>query len=56
LDTETLEKEDWENKLTDFITQNTIKGIVVPGGFGHRGIEGKINIANYCRIHTLPYL
>ncbi len=56
LDTETFEKEDRKQKLTHFITEHNIKGIVVPGGFGHRGIEGKINIANYCRTHTLPYL
>ncbi len=31
-------------------------GIVVPGGFGKRGIEGKIAAAEYCRIHDIPYL
>ncbi|MGI5959249.1 MAG: CTP synthase [Massiliimalia sp.] len=31
-------------------------GIVVPGGFGSRGIEGKILAAQYCREHNLPYL
>lgn len=31
-------------------------GIVVPGGFGSRGIEGKIATAAYCRKHNLPYL
>ena len=31
-------------------------GIVVPGGFGNRGIEGKIVTADYCRTHNLPYL
>ena len=31
-------------------------GIVVPGGFGNRGIEGKIATANYCRTHNVPYL
>ncbi len=31
-------------------------GVVVPGGFGNRGIDGKIVTANYCRIHNLPYL
>ena len=29
---------------------------MVPGGFGHRGTEGKINIANYCRLNNVPYL
>jgi CTP synthase len=31
-------------------------GIVVPGGFGHRGIEGKILASRYARRHAVPYL
>ena len=31
-------------------------GILVPGGFGNRGVEGKIAAANYARIHNVPYL
>lgn len=31
-------------------------GIVVPGGFGDRGIEGKIQAARYAREHNIPYL
>jgi len=31
-------------------------GIIVPGGFGHRGIEGKITAAKYCRENNIPYL
>ncbi len=31
-------------------------GIVVPGGFGYRGIEGKVVAARYAREHKLPYL
>lgn len=31
-------------------------GIVVPGGFGYRGIEGKILTARYAREHRVPYL
>lgn len=30
-------------------------GVVVPGGFGNRGIEGKILAAQYCRQHKIPY-
>jgi len=33
-----------------------LDGILVPGGFGQRGIEGKILAANYARTHNLPYL
>ncbi len=31
-------------------------GIIVPGGFGSRGIEGKIRAARYAREHKIPYL
>ncbi|MCX6825045.1 MAG: CTP synthase [candidate division SR1 bacterium] len=56
LDTETFEGKDREKNLTTYIEENQIKGFVVPGGFGSRGTEGKINIANYCRVHNVPYL
>ncbi|MBO4290024.1 MAG: gamma-glutamyl-gamma-aminobutyrate hydrolase family protein, partial [Lachnospiraceae bacterium] len=32
-----------------------VDGIVVPGGFGDRGIEGMIETARFCREHDLPY-
>ena len=38
---------------TDF---ETVDGIVVPGGFGVRGVEGKIAAATYCLEHDKPYL
>jgi CTP synthase len=31
-------------------------GILVPGGFGHRGIEGKVLAAHFARDHNVPYL
>ena len=34
----------------------TCDGILVPGGFGVRGIEGKIQAARYAREHEVPYL
>ncbi len=33
-----------------------VDGILVPGGFGSRGIEGKILAAQYAREHKVPYL
>lgn len=38
---------------TDF---EAVDGIVVPGGFGVRGVEGKISAATYCLKHDKPYL
>ena len=31
-------------------------GIIVPGGFGARGVEGKLAAIRYCREHGIPYL
>ena len=33
-----------------------VAGVLVPGGFGHRGIEGKVLAARYARERRLPYL
>ncbi len=33
-----------------------VDGIIVPGGFGSRGVEGKIKVAQYCRENNIPYL
>ncbi len=32
------------------------RGIIVPGGFGSRGIEGMIKASEYARVHNIPYL
>lgn len=33
-----------------------VQGVVVPGGFGIRGIEGKLNVIKYVREHNIPFL
>lgn len=35
---------------------NGVDAILVPGGFGERGVEGKIAAVNFARIHKIPYL
>ena len=35
---------------------NNLQGIVVPGGFGNRGVNGKILTAYHARINNIPYL
>ncbi len=35
---------------------NDVSGILVPGGFGDRGIEGKITAIRYAREHKVPFL
>ena len=37
-------------------TLKGVDGILVPGGFGDRGIEGKILACQYAREHDIPYL
>jgi CTP synthase len=34
----------------------TVSGIVVPGGFGYRGVEGKVVAAEFARTRNIPYL
>jgi CTP synthase len=43
----------WRNNLRDL---KNFQGIIVPGGFGSRDIEGKINAINFCRKQKIPYL
>ncbi len=33
----------------------SMDGIIVPGGFGESGIEGKLNVIRYCREQEIPY-
>ncbi len=46
---ETLQKPDGLAALAG------VDGILVPGGFGERGIEGKVAAARYAREHRIPY-
>lgn len=47
---ETLNDENAHQMLSD------VSGILVPGGFGHRGIDGKIAAIKYAREHNVPFL
>ena len=50
IDSESLTTENYVQVLED------LDGILVPGGFGDRGIEGMILAARYAREHQVPYL
>ena len=52
VDSEKLEENDQET----WALLGNASGIVVPGGFGGRGIEGKIAACNYARTKRIPYL
>ena len=45
------DSEQFKNGIKNFKAD----GILIPGGFGNRGIEGMINMANYARIKQIPY-
>ena len=45
--------EDQKLNLTNFFKD--INGIIVPGGFGERGSEGKINAIKYARLNNIPF-
>ena len=50
IDSETITSENTKEKLKD------LDGIIVPGGFGNRGIEGKIQTIKYARENKIPFL
>jgi len=49
IESEVFEEEDPAPRL------ESVDGILVPGGFGERGSEGKIEAARFARIHDIPY-
>ena len=49
IDSEEITDENCAEKLSD------VSGIIVPGGFGDRGIDGMIRAANYARTNQVPY-
>lgn len=50
VDSDELVKNDPASILSD------VHGVIVPGGFGIRGVEGKINAARYARENNIPFL
>ncbi|MDY2836754.1 MAG: CTP synthase [Bilifractor sp.] len=50
IDSEKLNKDNVEEILGD------VDGIIVPGGFGGRGVDGMIAAAEFARTHKIPYL
>lgn len=50
-----IDSEAVTDETIDEIMQN-VNGILVPGGFGDRGIEGKIQAITYARTHNIPFL
>jgi len=55
LDLHWVHSEDLEKDGTDTLLRSA-QGIIVPGGFGVRGIESMVKAANYARNNEIPYL
>tara|TARA_Y100000389_G_scaffold181660_1_gene197518 strand:- start:9631 stop:11247 length:1617 start_codon:yes stop_codon:yes gene_type:complete len=54
LEIEFIDSEDIKKNKMKLL--NSLQGIVVPGGFGNRGVNGKILTANFARVNNIPYL
>lgn len=51
-----VDAEEFERNYTEIKKLRNFDGILVPGGFGSRGIEGIINAIKYARENKIPYL
>ena len=50
-----LSSKDFENGAKELAMLKGFDGILVPGGFGESGIEGKLKAIEYARVHKIPY-
>ena len=50
-----LSSTEYEENPAKLAELKKLDGVIVPGGFGSRGIEGKIAVAKYCRENKIPY-
>ena len=51
----TVNARDFEVKKPNFAPLKKFDGVLVPGGFGESGIEGKLAVIRYVREHKIPY-
>jgi len=51
-----INSEIYENNSDKVNELKSYDGIIVPGGFGERGVEGKIKAIEFCRKNKIPYL
>jgi len=51
-----LDAQDYENNPKKLKELENFSGIIVPGGFGSRGVEGKIKVIEFCRKNKIPFL
>ena len=51
-----IDSEKYEKNSKNLKELNKFNGIIVPGGYGERGVEGKIKAIEFCRKNKIPYL
>lgn len=51
----TVNSRDFEGRNPDYSSLDKFDGIIVPGGFGESGIEGKLNVIRYARENRIPF-
>lgn len=51
-----IDSKEFEEDPTKLSTLDYVDGVIVPGGFGLSGIQGKIDTIEYTRNHHIPYL
>jgi CTP synthase len=51
-----LSSEKYEKNSSKLKELKNFDGVIVPGGFGSRGVEGKIKAVEFCRKQKIPYL
>lgn len=51
-----IDSKEFEEDLSKLATLDHVDGVIVPGGFGLSGIQGKIATIEYTRKHNIPYL
>lgn len=56
ISSEELETEGYQDILHRYREDDKLDGLLVPGGFGDRGITGKINSIKYARENNIPFL
>ena len=51
-----IDVEEFEKDTNAITKLQEVDGVLLPGGFGKRGVEGKIKVIEYCREHSIPFL
>ncbi|PIR89656.1 CTP synthase [bacterium (Candidatus Gribaldobacteria) CG10_big_fil_rev_8_21_14_0_10_33_41] len=51
-----LDTEEYEKNPKKIKELKNFNGVIIPGGFGSRGVEGKIKVIEFCRKQKIPFL